>query len=49
MYHFNLCFYAIICYIEIIYIMLNPQGRESAVGIVTRYGLDSAGFESRWG
>ena len=24
-------------------------GRDSSVGIVTRYGLDSPGIESRWG
>ena len=24
-------------------------GRDSSVGIATRYGLDSAGIESRWG
>jgi len=24
-------------------------GRDSAVGIATRYGLDDPGFESRWG
>ena len=25
------------------------MGRDSLVGIVTRYGLDSSGIESRWG
>ena len=24
-------------------------GRDSSVGIATRYGLDGPGFESRWG
>jgi len=24
-------------------------GRDSAVGIATRYGLDGPGFESKWG
>ena len=27
----------------------NSVGRDSAVGIATRYGLDGAGIESRWG
>jgi hypothetical protein len=26
-----------------------PVGRDSAVGIATRYGLDDQGLESRWG
>jgi hypothetical protein len=26
-----------------------PSGRESAVGIATRYGLEGPGIESRWG
>ena len=26
-----------------------PVGRDSSVGIVTRYGLDCPGIESRWG
>ena len=25
------------------------EGRDSAVGIATRYGLDGSGIESRWG
>ena len=25
------------------------MGRDNAVGVATRYGLDSPGFESRWG
>ena len=25
------------------------MGRDSSVGIVTRYGLDGPGIESRWG
>jgi hypothetical protein len=25
------------------------RGRDSSVGIATRYGLDGAGIESRWG
>jgi len=27
----------------------NPKGRDSSVGISTRYGLDGPGIESRWG
>ena len=27
----------------------NFVGRDSAVGIATRYGLDGPGIESRWG
>jgi len=30
-------------------IFLEVMGRDSAVGIATRYGLDGLGFESRWG
>ena len=26
-----------------------PMGRDSVVGIETRYGLDSPGIKSRWG
>ena len=26
-----------------------PMGRDSSVGIATRYGLDGQGIESRWG
>ena len=26
-----------------------PRGRDSSVGIATRYGLDGPGIESRWG
>jgi hypothetical protein len=26
-----------------------PVGRDSVVGIATRYGLDGPGIESRWG
>jgi hypothetical protein len=29
-------------------IALSPLGRDSVVGIATRYGLDSPGIESRW-
>ena len=29
--------------------MLNLVGRDSSVGIVTRYGLDGPGIESWWG
>ena len=29
--------------------MLKPLGRNSSVGIATRYGLDGLGIESRWG
>ena len=29
--------------------MLLVSGRNSAVGIATRYGLDGPGIESRWG
>ena len=30
-------------------ICLNIVGRDSSVSVVTRYGLDGAGIESRWG
>jgi hypothetical protein len=26
----------------------NPRGRDSSVGIATRYGLEGPGIESRW-
>ena len=29
--------------------MFYSVGRDSSVGIVTRYGLDGPGIESRWG
>jgi hypothetical protein len=29
--------------------MLQLVGRDSSVGIATRYGLDGPGIESRWG
>jgi hypothetical protein len=32
-----------------IYIYISVVGRDSSVGIATRYGLDGPGFESRWG
>ena len=28
---------------------MKDMGRDSAVGIATRYGLDGPGIESRWG
>ena len=28
---------------------MNVVGRDSSVGIATRYGLDGPGIESRWG
>jgi hypothetical protein len=31
------------------YYTLIPMGRDSSVGIATRYGLDGPGIESRWG
>ena len=31
------------------FILLSQGGRDSSVGIVTRYGLDGPGIESRWG
>ena len=34
-------------YSEILY--LGCVGRDSAVGIATRYGMDGLGIESRWG
>jgi hypothetical protein len=30
-------------------LQINPVGRDSSVGITTRYGLDGPGIESRWG
>jgi len=30
-------------------IFITEMGRDSVVGIATRYGLDGSGFESRWG
>ena len=30
-------------------VLLDPVGRDSSVGIATRYGLDGPGVESRWG
>ena len=36
-------------YIHIYIYMYIYGGRESSVGIATRYGLDSPGIESRWG
>jgi len=29
--------------------LIHAMGRDSSVGIATRYGLDSPGIESRWG
>ena len=38
------------CSVEEIYQSLGePVGRDSSVGIATRYGLDGPGIESRWG
>jgi hypothetical protein len=34
---------------DIFYIRCQEGGRDSSVGIVTRYGLDGPGIESRWG
>jgi hypothetical protein len=31
------------------YLTLAVEGRDSSVGIATRYGLDGPGIESRWG
>jgi len=36
-------------YHKFLSIFLTEMGRDSAVGIATRYGLDGSGFESRWG
>jgi len=30
-------------------LQINPVGRDSSVGITTRYGLDGPGIEFRWG
>jgi hypothetical protein len=30
-------------------VMVKNVGRDSSVGIATRYGLDGPGIESRWG
>ena len=35
--------------INYIYIYICKVGRDSSVGIVTRYELNGPGFESRWG
>ena len=32
-----------------IFCTMTNSGRDSSVGIATRYGLDSPGIESRWG
>jgi hypothetical protein len=37
------------CMCVYIYIYVYVGGRDSSVGIVTRYGLDCPGIESRWG
>ena len=34
---------------EIRRVVLQQGGRDSSVGIATRYGLDGPGIESRWG
>ena len=34
---------------ESVHYKLRMQGRDSSVGIATRYGLDGPGIESRWG
>jgi len=39
----------IVYIIIIIIIIIIITVRDSAVGIVTRYGLDRPGIESRWG
>jgi len=39
----------IIIIIIIIVVIVVVVGQDSAVGIATRYKLDSLGFESRWG
>ena len=31
------------------YVQLHEEGRDSSVGIATRYRLDGPGIESRWG
>ena len=36
-------------YIELVHDCFVHVGRDSSVGIATRYGLDGAGIESRWG
>jgi hypothetical protein len=35
--------------LELHFLQNQDRGRDSAVGIVTRYGLDGAGIDSRWG
>ena len=42
-------FYSFISIAEFPYICFGPWGRDSSVGIATRYGLDGPGIESRWG
>jgi hypothetical protein len=39
----------LINYLYILYRLNLPEGRDSSVGIATRYGLDGPGIESRWG
>jgi hypothetical protein len=34
---------------QFIYLYIHIRGRDSVVGIATRYGLDGPGIESRWG
>jgi len=38
-----------VCCKLFIAVCVNDVGRDSSVGIATRYGLDSPGIESRWG
>jgi hypothetical protein len=45
--YFTSCFP--LCWRELIKLHSTSEGRESAVGIATRYGLDGPGIESQWG
>jgi hypothetical protein len=36
-------------YDESLTVLISSEGRDSSVGIATRYGLDGPGIESRWG
>jgi hypothetical protein len=42
-------FYDLRCYFIITLLIRHKWGRDSSVGIATRYGLDGPGTESRWG
>jgi hypothetical protein len=35
--------------VNLLFVDVAPGGRDSAVGIATRYGLDGPGIETRWG